>query len=107
MPLVVTSRGYWDRLPGFSKTENEQAWRAWQQMQSELAALSSNSFQVIAEESNHFIQFQQPQLVIKAIQDVVAHARQRSSFLSENSKLAPPDPPGDRSLFRENVGRLP
>lgn len=72
MPLIVISRGYWDAMPGFSETENQQAWQAWQEMQSELTGLSSNSRQIIAEQSEHFIQFQQPQLVIDAIKDVVA-----------------------------------
>ena len=48
MPLIVISRGYWDAMPGFSETENQQAWQAWQEMQSELTGLSSNSRQIIA-----------------------------------------------------------
>ena len=44
-------------------------------MQSELAALSSNSKQVITKQSEHFIQLQQPELVIDAIREVVTANR--------------------------------
>lgn len=71
MPLIVISRGLWDTLPGISDDDNEKAWQAWQQMQSELAALSTNSKHVIAEQSGHFVQLQQPQLVIDAVREVV------------------------------------
>jgi pimeloyl-ACP methyl ester carboxylesterase len=71
MPLIVVSRGYWDPMPGFTESENQQAWQAWQEMQFELLSLSSNSRQVIATESEHSIQLQQPELVIDAILQVV------------------------------------
>jgi len=71
MPLIVISRGYWDAIPGFSEIKNQQAWRAWNEMQSELLSLSSNSRQIIAAESEHHIQLQQPELVIDAIKDVI------------------------------------
>jgi pimeloyl-ACP methyl ester carboxylesterase len=71
MPLVVLSRGYWDPIPGFSDVENEQAWQMWQEMQSELLSLSTNSRQIVATESEHHIQLQQPELVIDAIFDVI------------------------------------
>jgi pimeloyl-ACP methyl ester carboxylesterase len=70
-PLIVLSRGIWDPLPSVSEAENQQAWQAWQAMQSELAVLSANSKQVIAEQSGHFLQLQQPHLVIEAIREVV------------------------------------
>jgi pimeloyl-ACP methyl ester carboxylesterase len=72
MPLIVISRGYWDAIPGFSETENQQAWRAWNEMQSELLLLSSNSRQIIAGESEHNVHLQQPELVIDAIRSVIS-----------------------------------
>jgi len=70
IPLIVISRGYWDPMPSFSGIENQQAWQIWQEMQSELLSLSSNSRQIIATQSEHNIQLQQPELVINAIKDV-------------------------------------
>lgn len=75
MPLIVISRGYWDPMPGFSDAENQQAWQIWQEMQVELLSLSSNSRQIIATESEHNIQLQQPELVIDVIIDVVEVVR--------------------------------
>jgi len=71
MPLIVISRGYWDSIPGFSDAENQQAWQTWQEMQFELLSISTNSRQIIATESEHHIQLQQPELVIDAINDVI------------------------------------
>lgn len=75
LPLIVLSRGYWEPLPGLSEAENQRAWQEWQAMQSELAALSANSEQVIAEQSGHDIQLQQPAIVIEAIQRMVQATR--------------------------------
>ena len=46
------------------------------ELQTELADLSSNSRHIMAEESGHFIQNDQPDLVIDAIRQVVEAARQ-------------------------------
>ena len=72
MLLIVISRGYWDAIPGFSETENQQAWHAWNEMQSKLLLLSSNSRQIIANESEHNVHLQQPELVIDAIRSVIS-----------------------------------
>jgi pimeloyl-ACP methyl ester carboxylesterase len=74
VPLVVLSRGLRDPLPTLSQVENQQYEQAWQSMQSELVSLSSNSRQIIAAKSGHYIQLQQPGLVSGAIQEVVEAA---------------------------------
>jgi len=71
LPLIVISRGYWDLMPVFSEIENQQAWQTWQDMQTELLLLSTNSKQIIATKSEHHIQLQQPELVIEAIREIV------------------------------------
>ncbi len=75
MPLFVLSRGYWEPMPGLFEGENQQAWYAWQAMQSELVSLSSKSMQLIAEKSGHDIHLQEPELVIDAIRQIVEMAR--------------------------------
>lgn len=67
IPMIVLSRGYWDPIPGFSESENQQAWQTWQELQSNLLLLSSVSKQIIAAQSEHHIQLQQPELVIESI----------------------------------------
>jgi len=75
VPLSVLSRGLSEPLPGISEADNQQYEQAWQVMQSELAALSSNRQQIIAKESGHYIQLKQPQLVIDAIRELVQAAQ--------------------------------
>jgi pimeloyl-ACP methyl ester carboxylesterase len=78
IPLVVLTQGEF-AVPdayGVSGEVVEQAQAAWYEMQAELAALSSNGKQVIAEQSGHYIQLDQPELVIDAIREVVEAARQ-------------------------------
>ena len=71
LPLIVLSRGRWDAMPGLSDVENAQARQAWNEMQVALLKLSTNSRQTIAEASEHFIQLDQPDLVIEAILELV------------------------------------
>jgi pimeloyl-ACP methyl ester carboxylesterase len=76
IPLVVLTRGL-SPVPhpyGLSEEEAQQAEAVWDELQAELAALSSNGKQVVAEQSGHYIQFDQPELVIDAIRDVVEAA---------------------------------
>lgn len=71
IPLIVVSRGYWDPIPQLSASENDQAWETWQEMQSELVTLSTNSRSVVATKSEHHVQLQQPDLVVDAIREIV------------------------------------
>ena len=49
--------------------------RLWRQMQTELAALSSDSAHVVALRSDHFVQRDQPLVVVRAVRSVVRAAR--------------------------------
>ena len=63
LPLVVLTHG----LPYLGP----QGERDWQALQRDLAGLSSDSVSIIATHSGHFIQLEQPDLVIAAIQQVL------------------------------------
>jgi pimeloyl-ACP methyl ester carboxylesterase len=71
LPLIVLSSGQEEGIPSLSDAENQQIWEELQTEQSELTALSSASAQIIAEQSGHYIQLDQPDLVIGAIREVV------------------------------------
>lgn len=71
MPIILLSRGKWEPLTSLSEAENQQAWQYWQAMQSEFELLSTKSKQIVAEQSGHNIQLQQPQLVVEAIREIV------------------------------------
>ena len=71
LPLIVLSAGREETIGSLSDAENQQRWEAWQELQSELAALSSEGKQIIAEQSGHMIQLDQPDLVIDAIREMM------------------------------------
>ncbi len=62
LPLIVLSRGL-DQDP------------AWQTMQTDLLQLSSNSEQLIADQSGHNIEIDQPQAAVEAILKMVEQVR--------------------------------
>jgi pimeloyl-ACP methyl ester carboxylesterase len=71
MPLIVLSRGLPNPSPLLSDIENQQVWEIMQEWQSEMVGLSSESKQIIAEQSGHHIQLDQPELVIEAVREMV------------------------------------
>jgi pimeloyl-ACP methyl ester carboxylesterase len=78
MPLAVLSHDpatpQPDLPPDLVKPTND----AWEQMQEELAHLSTKGTQTIARNSGHYIQLDRPDLVIDAIRKIVDEARQAS-----------------------------
>jgi pimeloyl-ACP methyl ester carboxylesterase len=76
MPLVVLSHDPDTPQPDLPEDLVKPANDAWQQMQEELAHLSSKAKQVIAKNSGHYIQLDRPDLVIKAVRSVVDQARE-------------------------------
>jgi pimeloyl-ACP methyl ester carboxylesterase len=71
LPLIVLSHGVSDTISSLNRTEQSQFEQEWTKMQLELAGLSSNSKQVIAEKSGHYIQLDQPELVVESILQLV------------------------------------
>jgi pimeloyl-ACP methyl ester carboxylesterase len=81
MPLIVLSAGgTFQEMPeaivkAVGQDTLDQMEQVSQEMQQELADLSSQGEQVIAKESSHYIQWDQPKLVIDAIREMVEQAR--------------------------------
>jgi hypothetical protein len=88
-PLVVLTAGGWeDPAPGTSPEMNARQARTWQEMQAELPQrISSNSTQIVAAKSHHFIQLENPKLVVASIRQVVEAVRTRGRV--DASALAP------------------
>lgn len=76
MPLVVLSHDPDMPQPDLPEDLVKPTNDAWQQMQEELAHLSTRGTQVIARHSGHYIQLDRPDLVVDAVQSVVNQARQ-------------------------------
>ena len=74
MPLVVLTHGQSDaaQLPTGWPIEAEE--RLWRELQTDLASLIPTGRLVVAEESGHFIQIDQPELVVEAIDEVLRTA---------------------------------
>jgi pimeloyl-ACP methyl ester carboxylesterase len=81
-PLVVLSRGQPMAVPADlpGGLTGEGLERAWTVEQDRLAALVPGARHVIARESQHYIQLQQPELVIDAVRQVVEAVRDPRSW---------------------------
>ena len=82
IPLVVLSRGQVMQMPtdlpgGLTGEGLEHAWTV---EQDRLAALLPDARHVVAHESEHYIQLQQPELVIEAVREVVDAVRDPASW---------------------------
>ena len=76
-PLIVLTRGMKEANQAGSPGGADPAEQAWAELQAELARRSSGGRQIIAERSGHYIQFDQPDLVVDAIRQVVEATRRR------------------------------
>jgi pimeloyl-ACP methyl ester carboxylesterase len=75
IPLVVLSRGLWFKTPPPSPDPQAEARLAiWQELHRELATRSPQAELIVAAHSGHYIQNDEPPLVIDAIRRVVAKA---------------------------------
>jgi pimeloyl-ACP methyl ester carboxylesterase len=72
IPLVVLSRGLWLKTPPVTPDPQADARLAiWQELHRELATRSAQSELVVARQSGHYIQNDEPALVIDAVRRVV------------------------------------
>lgn len=76
LPLVIVSRSaaLWKHSP-----EAEQLERTWSQLQREMRKLSDHSVQIFAGSTSHHIHLKEPELVARAIRQVVDAVRGRPS----------------------------
>lgn len=76
LPLVViTATGpiWWPEMP--SEVNPVKFKKMWLELQQHLTTLSTNSRQVFADQSSHFIPFDQPELVSNAVRELVDRER--------------------------------
>lgn len=71
-PLIVIRHGVPDLFARMPAAQASTAEAAWQALQAQLAGLSTASELRVAERSGHGIQWQQPELVVAAIRELVA-----------------------------------
>ena len=97
LPLVVLSRGRGPEAAeapeGFPPEALAAQERLWQELQASLAALTPGARHVVATQSGHYVQLEQPELVIAAVREVVEAVRRT--------------PPGARPGFPRTGGGPP
>ncbi len=83
LPVLVISRSRtpWDeaRAADFTRAQWEGREDVWQQLQAQWAAVSSRAEHVLAENSGHYVQFDEPELVIRSIQALLSRLDERGS----------------------------
>ena len=77
-PLVVMTRAKEEAPPWASAELSARMLHRWQELQTDLVALSTNSMHVIARSSGHYIQRDAPGLVVAAVRASVQAARTRT-----------------------------
>jgi pimeloyl-ACP methyl ester carboxylesterase len=97
LPLVVISRSpdnaTFEGAPLLPVMTNAKLRQIWQELQSELAGLSSNSTHIIASHAGHSIQREEPELVVEAIRKLVDEARDRMGL------TIPPALPAEQAVL--------
>jgi pimeloyl-ACP methyl ester carboxylesterase len=71
-PLAVLTRG------PEGAAETDRLWRAWYELQRELAALSENSRHVVSDSPMHYLTEGDPDLIVESITDVIRCVRDRA-----------------------------
>jgi pimeloyl-ACP methyl ester carboxylesterase len=79
LPLIVISEDPDKPIPGLTLTDSKVSQQAWDQMQEELARLSSNATRLVALGSGHQIQQEKPDMVVAAIKTLVEQYRKSQS----------------------------
>jgi pimeloyl-ACP methyl ester carboxylesterase len=79
IPLTVIRHGIPEMFAGMPADQAKQAEKVWQELQGDLAKLSSNSQMLVAEKSGHGIPIDQPGLVVDAIRQMVETVRRVST----------------------------
>lgn len=80
LPLIVITTGAYlrDAPPGpAGQQQAAQLQALWREMHRELAAQSSNGAQILAEASGHFIQREQPEVIVAAIRQMLETLQNR------------------------------
>lgn len=92
IPLIVLSHGIPQTMPGASDTDNAAYEETWQQMRSDLAALSTRGRRIVAEGCGHDIHLENPALVVEAIAEVIEQVQRSQRAQAEGpAQVTPAD----------------
>lgn len=76
MPIVVLTHAPHAKLQNESQEQGDQRTLLWEQLHSQIAAMSTRGINIIVLNAGHYIQFDRPQIVVDAVFQVVAISQQ-------------------------------
>lgn len=89
IPLYVLDGSYLaqDALPGVSGRDADSISAVWHRLHRELASGSARGHLIIAERSSHYVQFDQPDMVVQAVVDAVNEVRRTCTLHASSCQL--------------------
>jgi len=78
MPLIVLTRSPQPKGPDETQVQRDAKTRIWEELHDQIAALSTRGVNRTVTDTGHYIQFDQPQVVIHAILEVLDAARAKT-----------------------------
>jgi pimeloyl-ACP methyl ester carboxylesterase len=75
MPLIILTRG--ERSTNMTNEQAETEWTVWNKLHEDLAKLSSAGVNRVVPGANHYIQLDQPDAVVQAVDEAVTAARKQ------------------------------
>lgn len=78
MPIIVLTHAPYPKAKDETQEIRDQRTLVWEQMHNEVAAMSTHGVNEIVSKTGHFIQLDRPQIVIDAIEQVMAIAKSQS-----------------------------
>lgn len=91
LPLTVISHGQLDANavpPSLGPEVREEYERTWQELQKEITALSTRGRRIVAERSGHNVIFDQPEIVINSILEMVRAVRDGNSLFAVRKEVS-------------------
>jgi pimeloyl-ACP methyl ester carboxylesterase len=79
MPIIVLTHSPYPKAPDETQEERNQRTLLWESLHLDVAAMSSRGVNEIVPNSGHYIQYDQPQVVIDAVDQAVAIARDQAA----------------------------
>lgn len=87
LPLIVltaTGPTWWPEMPPTVNPANFR--KMWLKLQTDLTKLSTNSRQVFADRSSHFVNFDQPELIVDAVRQMIETVRPTPTATQSSSQ---------------------
>jgi pimeloyl-ACP methyl ester carboxylesterase len=77
MPIIVLTHAPHAKAPDETQEQGDQRTLLWEELHSQLAAMSTRGINVIVPNAGHYMQFDRPQVVIDAVNQAIALSRER------------------------------